>query len=872
MGVDIGPKIGIDGEAEFRKALQEIATQAKTLGAEMKAVTSAFDKNDKSQAALSAKAGVLTKQIQAQKDKLELQKKALEESRQKFGDADAATQKWQKIVYESTATLNKMERELAETEDGVRNVANSSAKSSDAMIKNADATSKASKQASRFGDIVGDVSKRVSGLGDIIKGELIADALKGLASAFSDAASETQEYRKIIGSLEVSSAKAGYTASETAETYRTLYGVLADDQTSATTTANLQALNVEQSKLNEIVRSAIGAWATYGDSIPIDGLAESINETIRTGKVTGTFADVLNWGSKEGETFGIMLKANTKSNKEWNDAVKSASSAEDYFNLALESAGSEADRVNLVLQAMADQGLEDAGKAWEDNNKTMIEANKSTAAQQDAIAQLGEKAEPVLTAVKNGFTSILRACNDLLSGVDFVAIADGVSSGFDYFSSNIVPMAVDALGSLASKLKSIAEEIDWGEIIESLKTSLEKIIEKAGELIDGIDFGLLSENILNAIDNVKYAADKIKSLFGFLIENGDYIASVISGIAAGFVAWNVVTMIQGVVSAIKAFQTANEGATVAQMILNAVMSANPIGIIVTAIAGLVAAIAVLWNTNEDFRKFVLEVWEGIKAAVLDAILGVLGWIQDMGNGFVELKDSFVSSAKALADGAISKFNDLKSKAVSSFNGLKTSVSTIVSGMKTAVVNTVTNIKNNAVSIFTGMKASISNTVTGIKTAVVNGFGKAVSYITSLPGKAIGWGRDFVNGLRRGIENAISGLIRSVKGIADKIRGFLHFSRPDFGPLRDYESWMPDFVGGLASGIEANAWRLEDAVERMAGRAAINMDGAPAGTGGYNLGGVSIVVNAAKGQDEEAIANKVMRKMQNLYDSKRRVYR
>src|SRR5699024_12529896 len=63
-----------------------------------------------------------------------------------------------------------------------------------------------------------------------------------------------------------------------------------------------------------------GAWATYGDSIPIDGLAESVNETIRTGTVTGTFADVLNWGSKEGETFGVMLKENTEANQEWNDA------------------------------------------------------------------------------------------------------------------------------------------------------------------------------------------------------------------------------------------------------------------------------------------------------------------------------------------------------------------------------------------------------------------------------------------------------------------------------------------------------------------------------------------------------------------------
>lgn len=762
MGVDIGPKIGIDGEAEFRKALQEIATQAKTLGAEMKAVTSAFDKNDKSQAALSAKAGVLAKQIQAQKDKLELQKKALEESRQKFGDADAATQKWQKIVYESTATLNKMERELAETEDGMKDTA--------------DAAEDAGESTDEMSSAMDNAGKSASSLRDIIKGNLVADAIKGLASAFSNAAAETREYRKIIGSLEVSSKKAGYTAGETAETYRTLYGVLADDQTAATTTANLQTLGLEQSELNDLVTATIGAWATYGDSIPIDGLAEAINETIKTGAVTGTFADVLNW----------------------------AGTSEDEFNEKLATAKSEAERTQIVMDELANQGLVDAGNAWQENNRSLVEANRATASQQEAIAQLGAKAEPVLTAVTSGFTDVLAVCNDIVSEVDFSGIADEISSCFSYLVETVAP--------------------------------------------------------------------EVKSFVNFVLENKEAVISAIAGIGAGFVAWNVVTMIQGVVQAIKAFQLANEGATVAQLILNAAMSANPIGIIVTAIAGLVAAITVLWNTNEDFRKFVLEVWEGIKAAILDAILGVLGWMQNMGNSFVELKDSFVFAAKALADGVVSKLNDLKTRAVSSFNGMKTSVSTIVSGMRTAVVNTVTNIKNNAVSIFTGMKASISSTVTGIKTAIVNGFEKAVSYITSLPGKAVGWGRDFVNGLRRGIENAISGLIRSVKGIANKIRGFLHFSRPDFGPLRDYESWMPDFVGGLASGIEANAWRLEDAVERMAGRASVSLEGSSAGGGGYNLGGVSIVVNAAKGQDEEAIANKVMRKMQNLYDSKRRVYR
>lgn len=137
-----------------------------------------------------------------------------------------------------------------------------------------------------------------------------------------------------MGSLEVSSQNAGYTAEQTAESYRTLYGVLADDQTAATTTANLQALGLSQEELSTVIEGTIGAWATYGDSIPIDGLAESINETVKTSTVTGTFADMLNW----------------------------AGTSEDAFNEKLAACGSESERVNLVMQEMANQGLVDAGK------------------------------------------------------------------------------------------------------------------------------------------------------------------------------------------------------------------------------------------------------------------------------------------------------------------------------------------------------------------------------------------------------------------------------------------------------------------------------------------------------------------------------
>ena len=116
MAYDIGPRIGIDGEAEFRKQLQQVNTSVKTLGSEMKAVTSAFIGQEDSMEALTAKNEVLTKSVAAQNDKLQQQQKFLERAREKFGDNAEETQKWQRAVNESTAELNKLSAELRENE------------------------------------------------------------------------------------------------------------------------------------------------------------------------------------------------------------------------------------------------------------------------------------------------------------------------------------------------------------------------------------------------------------------------------------------------------------------------------------------------------------------------------------------------------------------------------------------------------------------------------------------------------------------------------------------------------------------------------------------------------------------------------------
>lgn len=118
-----------------------------------------------------------------------------------------------------------------------------------------------------------------------------------------------------------------------------------------------------------------------------------------------------------------------------------------------------------------------------------------------------------------------------------------------------------------------------------------------------------------------------------------------------------------------------------------------------------------------------------------------------------------------------------------------------------------NLKASIVSAFEQMKAGVSSKVAEITTTVVNGFNAAISWIKGLPAQAVQWGADFIDGIARGIKSAAGKVTDSVKGIADNIKSFLHFSRPDTGPLADYETWMPDFVNGLSRTLKGNKEKL-----------------------------------------------------------------
>lgn len=175
MSVDIGPKIGISGESDFRKQIKNVNEQIKTLGTEMKVVEAAFEGQEKSEEALTAKSRVLTEEIGKQREKVDLLTKGLKESAEKYGENDERTLKWQQAVNNATAQLSKMENELYTTNK--------------ALLDEAEGADKAGDETEEAGKQAKDSEGKWKGLGDTVAavGAAMAAAAAAAAAAIVSA-------------------------------------------------------------------------------------------------------------------------------------------------------------------------------------------------------------------------------------------------------------------------------------------------------------------------------------------------------------------------------------------------------------------------------------------------------------------------------------------------------------------------------------------------------------------------------------------------------------------------------------------------------------------------------------------------------------
>lgn len=240
----------------------------------------------------------------------------------------------------------------------------------------------------------------------------------------------------------------------------------------------------------------------------------------------------------------------------------------------------------------------------------------------------------------------------------------------------------------------------------------------------------------------------------------------------------------------------------------------------TVLTAISAFFSTVWNAiqttvvtvNTAIQTFLTTAWTAIKTVITTILTAIQTVFSTVWNAIKAVVTAVVS---AIQNFITTAWNTIKSVVTTVMNVIRSVVSSVWNNVK-AVTSSVLNAVKSAVStVFNSVVSSIRTAMGNVYSTIVSGFNRAVSFITGLASSAFRWGADLINGIVNGIRSCIGNVVSAVSDVANAIRSHLHFSVPDEGPLTDYESWMPDFMKGLARGIEKSKGMVKQAVEGVA---------------------------------------------------------
>lgn len=357
-------------------------------------------------------------------------------------------------------------------------------------------------------------NKSLTALGDFAKKGVKAAgaAVAGMTAAFIALDGATEEYRVAQGKLNAGFQAAGLSADTARKSYRNFYAILGDTDTATEASQLLANMAKNDEEVTKWTRIAAGVHGTFGDSLPIEGLVESANETARTGQITGVFADAINWATKEGEKFGVALKADTEANKEWNEAVKSAASAEDFFNLALKNCSDESARQKLIVDTLS-KTYDKAADSYYANNQQVINARRNHATLDEMLAKVGDTS----AKVKNQLWVLAGAAED--GSIRSGSMLDWVQRKAEAFGQWIEGLDLSSLQKqfdeqFAQALQKAGEALQW------VRDNSDTLIGTLKKLAVAWGVGKMLAFTAGAIETVQTIGGFIKTLKRLIVLKG----------------------------------------------------------------------------------------------------------------------------------------------------------------------------------------------------------------------------------------------------------------------------------------------------------------------------------------------------------------
>ncbi|MCR4629559.1 MAG: phage tail tape measure protein [Clostridium sp.] len=801
-----GITIEIGGDTtKLQTALKGVNTQVKSTQQQLKDVEKLLKLDPGNTELLSQKHKLLGEAVSATKERLETLKTAAEHANQALAKGDISKEQY-----------DALQREIIETENNLKSLEVQANQSATAIQKIAADGEKLK----TMGDNVTEVGKKflpvtagVAAIGTAaVKTAADFDSSMSKVAAVSGATGEN--FDKLKAKAREMGAKTKFSASESADAmnYMAMAGWKTEDMLSGIEgVMNLAAASGEDlASTSDIVTDALTAF----------GL---------TAQDSGHFADVLAAASSNANTNVSMMGETFK-----------------YCAPVAGALGFSAEDTAQAIGLMANSGIKStqAGTALRTIMNTLSgevkicgsSIGEVTVATTNADGSMRELSD-ILTDCRTAFSGLSEsekaAAAESLVGKNamsgFLALMNAGEGDINKLSSAIA----NCDGCAADMAATMNDNLEGQLTI--LKSQLQELAISFGEMLMPAIRAIVGwiQNFVNMLNSMDEGTRKIIITIALLLAAIGPVLIMIGKVMSAV--GTIMTVVPKLVSAISGVQKAFTA-------LHTVMLANPIALVIAAIAALVAAFLYLWNTNEEFRQFWIGLWESIQEVAVQVWEGLASFFSEtwemirskaeqIWNG---IKDFFsgiwngIQTIIRTASDAISTFlgtswNVIRTTANTIWNAISNFFFTIWNGIKaviTAAVNTIqstvttswNNIRNTVVSVGNAIKSSVSTVWNGVtsavKTAMSNvfgavksGFSNVKNHITGLTSQAFTWGKDLIMGIVKGIKSCIGAVGEAVSDVADKIRSFLHFSVPEEGPLTDYESWMPDFMAGLAEGIE-----------------------------------------------------------------------
>lgn len=271
--------------------------------------------------------------------------------------------------------------------------------------------------------------------------------------------------------------------------------------------------------------------------------------------------------------------------------------------------------------------------------------------------------------------------------------------------------------------------------------------------------GLLSKGIDKLSQVVDYVKENFESWKPYIIG----VAQAMGVLAAAFVGFKVGTAISKGIKLIKSGELVTKAWTAAQKIFNLVMNANPIGLVVMAIAALVAAFVIAYNKSETFRNLVNRLWASIKqlwAAIVEGVKSVLTQMAPVLDAIKSLWSIAWTNIKTVAATIWANIKTVVYTAINVIRGIIDTVTAIIKGDWSGAWNA---IKGVASTIWNGIKSVVSNTINAVKSVISNTLGGIKSTWTNL------W-----EGIKNAASEKLEGAKKKIKSIIDTVKGFFNF--------------------------------------------------------------------------------------------------